>query len=157
MRGFVLTGLALAAGLVGLIQVQAQTKTVQVSAEGIIEARQAAYALMGAGFADMKRAVDAKVTDVKPFKANAEAIGKWASNVTTMFPPGTEQGHDTKALPTVWSDRAGFEKAAEALVSASAELAKAANANDPAAFASAFQQTGKACGGCHRNFRVKVS
>ncbi len=153
MRGYVLTGLALAAGCLGLAQ--AQTQTVQVPADGIIGARQAAYALMGANAADMKRAIDAKVTDVKPFKADALAINKWASNVPNMFPVGTEHGHDTRALPAVWSDRPGFEKAAGNLATTSAELAKAADANDPAAFASAFQEMGKACGACHRNYRVK--
>ena len=153
MRVVVLTGLAVAAAIFGVAE--AQTQTVQVPAVGIIAARQAAYALMGADATDIKRALDAKVTDVKPFKANAEAIEKWASAVQVMFPPGTEQGHDTKALPAVWSDRPGFEKAANTLKERAADLAKAADANDPAAFAAAFGEMGRACGACHRNYRQK--
>ena len=132
----------------------AQAQTVQVTADELIAARQAAYDLMGGNFADMKRAVEAK-SEVKPFKANAEAIGKWARAVPTMFPPGTETGHNTKALPAVWSDRPGFEKRAAALMEAADTLAKAADADDQAAFASAFQTTAKACGGCHHDYRAK--
>lgn len=155
MRAKLLMGAVLGAGLFGLAQ--AQQQTVQVPADGMIAARQAAYDLMGAMFGDIKRALDAKVTDVKPFKANAEAIGNWAKNVPNMFPPGTEQGHGTKALPAIWSDRAGFEKAAGNLLSAADQLAKAADANDAAAFTAAFQATGQACGGCHRNYRARTS
>ena len=128
---------------------------VQVSAEGIIAARQAAYDLMGANAADIKRAIDSKTSDVKPYAANAKAISKWAKNVPAMFPTGTEQGGDTKALPAIWSDRSGFEAAAAKLVSASDELAKAAEANDTEAFGNAFKAVGGACGNCHKNYRAK--
>ena len=59
----------------------------------------------------MKRAVAAK-EEVKPYADRAEAISGWALQFPTLFPPGSEKGHDTKALPAIWSDRAGFEKAA---------------------------------------------
>lgn len=162
MRVIILAGALLAAGFAGLVPAglapigpaHAQGM-VQVPADAIIAGRQAAYSLMGANYGDMKRAVDAKVTEVKPFKNNADAIAKWAKAVPGMFPAGTEQGNNTKALPVVWSDRAGFEKAAADLRSAAEELSKAADANDPAAFATAFADTGKACGACHRTYRAK--
>jgi cytochrome c556 len=152
MRGMILAGAVLAVGFIGAAYAQG---TIPMSADAIIAARQAGYDNMSASVADMKRAVDAKVTEVKPFKNNADAIVHWAKAVPSLFPPGTEKGHDTKALPTVWSDRAGFEKAAMNLQVAGEALSKAAEANDPAAFAVAFQNTGKACGGCHHDFRAK--
>ena len=152
MRGMILAGALLAAGFVGAAYAQG---TVPMTSDAIIAARQAGYDNMSASVADMKRAVDAKVTEVKPFKNNADAIVHWARAVPTLFPPGTEKGHNTKALPTIWSDRAGFEKAAANLASAGEALSKAAEANDAAAFAVAFQNTGKACGGCHHDFRAK--
>ncbi|MBO0711297.1 MAG: cytochrome c [Acetobacteraceae bacterium] len=136
---------------------QAQSPTLTLTAEQTIALRQAGQHLVGASFADMKRAVDAKVTDVKPFKANAEAIDGWFQDFPLLFPSGTETGGNTKALPSVWSNRAGFDKAAADLRQATQNLARAAGANDPAAFATAFQETGKACGACHRAFHAKVS
>jgi cytochrome c556 len=147
-----MAGAVLAVGVVGSAYAQG---TVPMSADAIIAARQAGYDNMSASVADMKRAVEAKVTEVKPFKNNADAIVHWARAVPSLFPPGTEKGHNTKALPTVWSDRAGFEKAAANLATAGEALSKAAADNDAAAFAVAFQNTGKACGGCHHDFRAK--
>jgi cytochrome c556 len=147
-----MAGVVLAVGFVGAAYAQG---TVPMSADAIIAARQAGYDNMSASVADMKRAVEAKVTEVKPFKNNADAIVHWARAVPSLFPPGTEKGHNTKALPTVWSDRAGFEKAAASLATAGEALSKAAADNDAAAFAVAFQNTGKACGGCHHDFRAK--
>jgi len=150
--------LILAAAMLAVLCVaRAQSPTLTLTAEQTIALRQAGQHLVGANFADMKRAVEAKVTDVKPFKANAEAIEGWFHNFPLLFPPGTETGGNTKALPTVWSNRAGFDKAAADLRQAAQTLAREADANDPAAFAAAFQETGKACGACHRAFHAKVS
>jgi cytochrome c556 len=56
-------------------------------------------------------------------------------------------------LPTVWSDRAGFEKAAADYASAADAMAAAAKAGDKDAFTAAFEQTGAACGACHKVYR----
>lgn len=148
--------LILAAAMLAVIGVAwAQSPT--LTAEQTIALRQSGQQLVGANFAAMKRAVDARATDVKPFKEGAEAIEGWFQVFPALFPPGTETGGNTKALPSVWSNRAGFEQAAADLRQAAQKLARAADANDPAAFASAFQETGKACGACHRAFHAKVA
>jgi cytochrome c556 len=127
---------------------------VTVPSDTIIAARQSTYFLSGIVFGGLKQAVTSGA-EVKPLADNAAAIAEWASIVTTMFPPGTDKGHDTKALPAIWTDRAGFEKDAAAYVTASKSLAAAAKAGDKAAFALAFKQTGKACGACHKAYRQK--
>ncbi len=152
MRSMTLAGAALAAALIGPAHAQAPGG---LSAEQIIANRQAGQALVGASFADMKHAVDTKATDLKTYKAMAEAIGRWIQVFPALFPPGTEKGHNTKALPAIWSDRATFDKRASDLAAETKKLAQAADANDPAAFAIAFQDTGKACGACHHDFRAK--
>lgn len=119
----------------------------------IVAVRKAGYGLQGAILGDLKRAVDARADEVKVFKPNAEAILAWSKVIPTLFPDATEK--DTRALPAVWSDRAGFEKAAATLAAAAETLVRAADANDPAAFASAFKATAEACGACHRGFRAK--
>jgi cytochrome c556 len=119
-----------------------------------ITTRQNGQDLVGALTGDMKRAVAAK-EDVKPYADGAQAISRWALQFPTLFPPGTEKGHDTKALPAIWSDRAGFEKAAATLSDAAGKLSAAAKTNDKAAFADQFDTMTKACAACHRNYRAK--
>src|SRR5690348_11674078 len=103
----------------------------------------------------MKRAVAAK-EEVKPYADSAAAISKWAKQFPTLFPPGSDKGHDTKALPAIWSDREGFEKAAANLSEAAAKLAAVAKANDKAAFPDQFDAMTKACAACHRTYRAKM-
>ena len=50
--------------------------------------------------------------DVKTLEIPAKAMARWIKQFPTLFPAGSEQGHDTKALPAIWSDTAGFQKAA---------------------------------------------
>lgn len=159
MRLLIVPTLALAAGAlaIGSIVSAPAQGTGPLSADQIIANRQAGQALMGASFAEMKYSVDNKATDVKRYKPVADAMARWMSAFPDQFPPGTEQGHNTKALPAIWSDRAGFEKDARAMTDEAKKLAQAADANDPAAFATAFQNTGKACGACHRTYRAKAS
>ena len=68
------------------------------------------------------------------------------------FPAGSGSG-DTRALPAIWTDRAGFEAANGNMLTQLRALQAAANAGDQAAFGAAFQQTGAACGACHRPYR----
>ena len=72
-----------------------------------------------------------------------------------MFPAGSDK--DTKALPTVWSDSAGFLAASKAADAAYDKLATAAGSGDMAALTAAFGDTGKACGACHDKYRAKAN
>ena len=60
-----------------------------------------------------------------------------------QFPAGSDKG-ETKALPTVWSDMAGFTAASKAADAAYDKLAVAAGSGDMAALTAAFGETGKA-------------
>jgi len=120
----------------------------------LIAGRQAGMDLLSAVSGDIKRTVEAK-GDVKPLKPNADAIAAWGKAIPGMFMPGSEAGATTKALPAVWSDRAGFEKAAANLASAGEKLSAAAAAEDKAGFAEAYAAVGQACGACHRGYRAR--
>ena len=120
----------------------------------LIAVRQAAFSLNGGDFAFIRSVVGAK-GDVKPLEVPAKAIAKWAAVIPTMFPKGTETGDDTKALPEIWSDPAGFQKAAMAMGTAATKLADAAKAGDAEAVAADTKVLGEACGGCHRPYRAK--
>ncbi|HEX9555395.1 MAG TPA: cytochrome c [Reyranella sp.] len=73
-----------------------------------------------------------------------------------MFPPGSDKG-ETKALPTVWSDWAGFQAASKNADAAYDKIAVAAGSGDMAALTAAFGDAGKACGACHDKFRAKAN
>jgi cytochrome c556 len=119
-----------------------------------IAVRQAGYSLQNGDFAYIRSVVKEK-GDVKPLEVPAKAIAKWAAVIPTLFPKGTETGGDTKALPTIWSDPAGFQKIALALGAAATKLAtdaKAGNTDEVAADAKAL---GEQCGACHKTYRAK--
>ena len=119
-----------------------------------IAVRQAAFSLNNGDFAFIRSVVAAK-GDVKPLEVPASAIAKWAAVIPTMFPKGTETGGNTKALPEIWSDQAGFQKIALALGSAATKLATDAKAGDAEAVAADTKALGEQCGACHKAFRAK--
>jgi cobalamin-dependent methionine synthase I len=70
-----------------------------------------------------------------------------------LFPEGTERGLNTRALPVVWSDRAGFERAAGNLAGAARRMATAAATDNRPEFAKANLETVAACSTCHMAYR----
>jgi cytochrome c556 len=146
---FSLAGL-LALGTTGSLPATAQTST----PADIILTRQAGYSLLGATFGGLKTAIDAKV-DVKPLAARADAMAKWGASIPLAFPKGSDVGYPTKALPTIWSDRAGFEKAAANFTVESQKLSVLAKAGDTDGFAAQWKVTGDTCGACHKEYRAK--
>jgi cytochrome c556 len=119
-----------------------------------IPVRQAGMSLTGADFSYIRSVVAAK-GDVKALEAPARALVKWAAVIPAVFPAGSNKGYDTKALPEIWSDRAGFEKDAAALGTAAEKLAVAAKAGDADTVAVAAKEIGDSCGACHRGYRAK--
>jgi cytochrome c556 len=87
----------------------------------------------------------------------ATEMNESATKIIGLFPAGTgPYVAVTAALPTIWSDQAGFEAAAQRLVEETAALIAAANGGDKAAIEAQFGNTGKnACGGCHTKYREK--
>jgi cytochrome c556 len=126
------------------------------SADGLdpIAVRQAGFSLQNGDFAFIRSVVAAK-GDVKPLEVPARAIAKWAAVIPTMFPKGTETGGDTKALPTIWSDPAGFQKVALALGDAATKLATDAKAGNTEEVVADTKALGEQCGACHKTYRAK--
>lgn len=138
----------------GLGAAMAQTDNVAVlGAKDTVAARKAAFTLSGATMNSIKAAVEAKA-EPKTMAYAARGLSRWARTLPAMFPEGTSiEGSEAK--PEVWSDRAGFEAAAAEYVTATGALAAAAQANDPAQFATSFAAVGKACQSCHDKYRVE--
>jgi cytochrome c556 len=122
------------------------------SPETYVAARQASFGLSAATFGGLKAALDAGQTP-KSQAFQAKALARWAKTLPTLFPEGSTTAA-SKALPAVWSDRAGFDKAAAGYVEATAKLQAAAEADDKAAFEAVWAQTREACGTCHKSYRA---
>jgi len=132
-----------------------------VTAMTVKEAVKARGDAMGSMSADMK-AINAFIKDGKGTSATvadkAAAIASTAKQIPGLFPKGSGRGDlsdkETRALPAIWSNRAGFEKAAQHLVDEAGKLAEVAKGGDKTQLAAQFGAIGKgACGACHKAFR----
>jgi cytochrome c556 len=126
----------------------------QEPAFNIIETRQAGQDLLAGTFTGINQGVKHKV-EVKAFADPAAAMARWMRQFPSTFPPGSDHGNNTKALPAIWSNRAGFDQAAARLVAAADKLAQLAKADDTAGFTAQVQTVGQACKNCHDKFRAK--
>ncbi len=144
MRFFALLAVLLSAGMV------------PARADGAdpIETRQAGQDLVIGNYILMRAVVAAK-GDVKTLANPARAIARWMRQFPTQFPKGSEQGHDTRALPAVWSDWDNFQKTAGQLVDAATKLSELAKSVDADAVAAQVKAVGEVCDTCHRLYRAR--
>jgi cytochrome c556 len=119
-----------------------------------IETRQAGQDLLSGNYA-LIRVVVASKGDVKTLENPAKAMARWIRQFPTQFPKGSEEGHNTKALPAVWSDMAGFQKTAGELSDATTKLAELAKAGDADGVAAQVKVVGDVCAACHRTYRAR--
>ncbi|HXT79025.1 MAG TPA: cytochrome c [Acetobacteraceae bacterium] len=119
-----------------------------------IETRQAGQDLLAGDFAGIRAVVAAK-GDVTKLADPAKAMARWITQFPSQFPPGSDKGHNTKALPAIWSDPAGFKKAASDLATAADKLAQLAKAGDAEAMGPQLKVVADACVACHRTYRAK--
>jgi cytochrome c556 len=130
---------------------------VTLAADQIVQARQASYDMSVMAMAEMRLAVKDGLP-VKKQAYPANALGKWARVLPTLFPPGTGPGAvsvPTHARPEIWSDRANFEKAAANYAAAADKLRDLAQADDAAGFAAQVEAVDKACDACHDKYKAK--
>jgi cytochrome c556 len=99
------------------------------------------------------KGIGAMVKGDAPFDAKAvnTAFTQWgetAAALPKLFPDNSKGG-DTRALPKIWSDKAGWNAQIAAFAKASA--ARPANLE---ALKAAFPAVSKACGDCHEGYRA---
>jgi cytochrome c556 len=125
-------------------------------ADGVdpIAMRQVGMDLVAGNFAFVQAVVKEK-GDIKPLENVGKAIARWGKTIPAVYPAGSDKGENTKALPEIWSERAGFEKAAADMTEAATKLSEAAKAGDTEGVAADAKLIGQACGGCHRHYRAK--
>jgi cytochrome c556 len=129
--------------------------TIALAQADVIKERQENRKQTAAAMRAIKAVIDAK-GPTAPAVEQAAKLKQLEMAFDKMFPAGSDKG-ETKALPTVWSDRAGFQAASKNADAAYDKLAVAAGSGDMAALTAAFGDTGKACGACHDKFRVKAN
>ena len=129
--------------------------TIALAQDDVIKQRQENRKQTAATMRAIKGVIDAK-GDVKTIVPQAAKLKELELAFVKLFPAGSDKG-DTKALPTVWSDMAGFQAASKNVDGAYDKLAVAAGSGDLAAVTTAFGDTGKACGACHEKFRAKAN
>lgn len=139
------------ASVLGIVLAAAVPFTGALGQDNPIRQRQALMKEMG----EQTELGVAMVKGQAPFDAaKAEAIfatyRKNAPEFIVLFPPGSDAG-ETKALPAVWSNRAGFEAADAAFVKAVSGV----DVSTPAAFAAALNTAGQACRACHQDFKKR--
>lgn len=120
-------------------------------AQDVIAQRREGLRGMGRQMEAIKAVTDAR-GDTRPLVERIDTMVTFYRGLPAMFPAGSGTG-DTRALPTIWSDRAGFEQASANTVTALGVLRTAAASGDVAATTAAFNQVGGTCGACHRPYR----
>lgn len=124
-------------------------------AEGpdVIAVRKAGQDLLAGTFDGIRGVVAAK-GNITKLDEPAKAMARWIRVFPTLFPEGSDKG-DTKALPAIWSDHAGFVKDADALAVAAMKLAADAKAGKRDVMLADFKAVGEACRSCHQKFKAK--
>jgi len=159
MNRFVKYGIVL--GLAGCISTIAYA---QMKPEDAIRARQSIMRVMVLNFGPVAAMAQGKVAFNKEvFTANALRLESvWAMNVARFFPAGSDKPVEgskiagfTRAEPAIWSEPDKFKMAQETLTQAVGKLAAAAKSGDEGAMKAAAGGVGKACKGCHDDFRAK--
>ncbi len=133
----------------------AGTAVAQVKPEILVKQRQAVMTLQGKYFGPLAAMAQGKA----PY--NAQVVQRnagYLDNLSRMpwdgFDASTKE-QKSHALPAVFSDGAKFKEAAARLESETAKLYQVSRSGDEAAVKQQIGALGKACGGCHENFRQK--
>jgi cytochrome c556 len=142
---------ALVLGLIATSQAQAQAKP-----EDLVKQRQAGMTMIAKYFAPIGAMVQGKV----PYNADVVARNGGYLEVLAKLPwdgfqASTANVQDTKTKPETYQNMTKFNQAADAMQDAMAKLVAAANSREEAAVKAAFGGVGKACKGCHDDFRRK--
>ena len=151
-----ITVLVTAVSLIVATSAIADTAKSLKHAKKATETRQAVFSLLGNNMFPLGAMAKGKM----PF--NVELIEKHALRINQLslmiadYTRTNTSGFkvETEALNDIWEKPADFEKHINALVTASANLQKAAKLGNESAIKKAIGGVGKSCGGCHDNYKA---
>lgn len=155
-------GLILASSVlsIGAQAVNAQTAPPAASpSKQAIEARKAAFVLIGQNFKPIGDALQGKAPyDQAQVRKRAERVAFLANLLPESFPDVSNVGEPgTRTKPEAWSDRADFEKKLKEFSEHSATLAQVAARESSASdsFKTAATAVAQDCKSCHDSYRTK--
>jgi cytochrome c556 len=122
----------------------------------IIKSRQEHLKDMGASMKAIVDQVKGGTLDRTVMGDAAKKIAAYSRELPKWFPKGTgeEAGVKTAAKPEIWANPEDFQAAAEKFPPEADKLVEIVATGDAAAIGGQLQATGRACGGCHKPFRV---
>ena len=151
-KRILLAGLAVALGA-GV----AQSALAQVKPEILVKQRQAAMTLQAKYFGPLAGMAQGKI----PYNADTVAMNAALLDALSRMPwdgfaPASKDATvKNAALPSVWSEGDKFKTAQDNFQNAVQGLVKVSRGGDEASQKAAIGAVGKACGGCHQDFREK--
>ena len=139
------------------ILAQEAGQTPEQQAEQAVETRQGLLKVMGMYMAPLGAMLKNKMPfDAAAAAKSAQHIGELGSMIPDVFTFDTRKASaKTKAQDGIWTNQADFKVKADDLVKAAAALQEAAKGGEKGATLKAAGAVGKACGGCHDNYRNK--
>jgi len=120
--------------------------------EGAIKYRQSLMESVGGDMASISNIMKYGLPLTGNLVVHAESLAAHAKLVSTAFERKVTAGQ-TDAEPAIWAKADEFKEKTKALETETAKLVEVAKTSDPAALGVQMKATGKACGGCHDNFR----
>jgi cytochrome c556 len=130
----------------------------EAQAKSAIETRQGLFKVMGSQMGP----IGAMLRNQREFDAalvarNAARIQMLSEIVPELFTLDTRQFKTVKsaALDGIWNSQADFKGKADNLNKAATALVAASKTGDKGSTLKAAGEVGKACGGCHDNYRAK--
>ena len=124
--------------------------------ENVIKYRRNVMKAIGANIANIAMVVKGEVTYSGNVAFNARSIHDGLGLIESLFPEGTGTG-ETNALAKIWEDNADFHKIRKEAIDAAGAMAAAAESGDADQIREALGALGKACGNCHKPYRVDSS
>ncbi len=89
--------------------------------------------------------------DLAQAQAALKTVSETAKKLPPLFPESTKTAAKTEALPTVWENKAEFEKLFASLDAASQKAL--ASVTDEASFKAQVPKVLQNCGTCHKTYR----
>ncbi|MGH1469752.1 MAG: c-type cytochrome [Cellvibrionaceae bacterium] len=124
-------------------------------AEAIMHQRHENFEDIGGSFKTIRDEFKAKTPDMAKIDSAAKTIAKLATELKTWFPEGTgpETGIKTETKAEIWTDKAGFEEAADKFIAASKTFAGLTATGDAKQVMGGMRGLGGACKNCHDKYR----
>jgi cytochrome c556 len=146
---------AVAVAVVVMLSAAGGAAFAQVKPEVLVKQRQSAMTLIGKYFGPLGGMAQGKVPfDPKLVQRNADYLNVLAQMPWDGFDPSTK-GEKSRALPALFEQPDKVKAAVERFQSEVGKLQQVAKSGDEGAIKSQIGAVGKACAGCHDNFRAK--